>query len=111
MWISPRSAKTEFVFVYVQYQNAYIQKKRLQSRYRNDGAVYKKGNTHGEHIEWLEGGGGLFAVCLYSNISFMQSFTETLCVVHLGPVCRADGRGGRVVVFLTSFFNIGRCCL
>lgn len=49
--------------------------------------------------EWV--GGGLFAVCLYSNMSFMQSFTETLCVVHFGPVRRADGRGGRVVVFLT----------
>lgn len=56
-------------------------------------------------------GRDLFAVFLHSNNSFMQSFTEALCVVHFGPICRADGHGGRVVVFLTSFFNIGQCCL
>lgn len=41
-----------------------------------------------------EGWRGLFALCLYSNMSFMKSFTETLCVVHLSPVCCADGRHG-----------------
>lgn len=35
---------------------------------------------------------GLFAVCLYSNISFMQSSAETLCVVPFSPACGADGR-------------------
>lgn len=75
--------------------------------------LFIKTETHTESmLSGFEGGGGcLFAVCLYSNMSFMQSFTETLCVVHFGPVCRADGRGGCVVVFLTSFFNIGQCCL
>lgn len=50
------------------------------------------------HIEsMLSGQRGLFALCLYSNMSFMQSFTETLCVVHFGPVCWADGRHGRLL--------------
>lgn len=50
------------------------------------------------HIESMPSGWrGLFALCLYSNMSFMQSFTETLCVVHFGPVCRADRRHGRLL--------------
>lgn len=60
----------------MQYQKAYIQKKRLQSRYRNDGAVYKKGNTHGEHTEWLEGG-GRGGACL-----------QFACIL-ISPLCKA----------------------
>lgn len=54
---------------------------------------------------WGAGGLRLFAVCLCSNISFMRSFAKTLCVVHFGPVCRADGRGGRLVVFFDFIFQ------
>lgn len=109
--IRDENVGAKFVFVYMWYQKAYIQKKHFQSHHCNDAIVYKNWNTHRKHAEWLWAWGCLFAVCLYSNMSFMQSFTEALCVVHFGPVCRADGCGGHVVVFLTSFFNIGQCCL
>lgn len=106
----PGVPQTKVCCVYTQYQKAHIQKRLLKAGYCNDGFVYKSRNTHAKTARWVAGE-VLFAVCLYSNISFMHCWTETLCVVHLGPACWADGRSVLLVVFLTSFFNTGRCCL
>lgn len=60
--------KPKFVVVYMQYQKAYIQKKRLQSRHCNDAVVYKNRNTHRKRAEWLEGACLQFACILISPL-------------------------------------------
>lgn len=62
----------------------------------------KHAHTHTHTAEWAAGG-GMFAVCLCSNIYFMQSFAKRLCVVHLGPWRRADGPAGALLSFWLHF--------
>lgn len=66
--------KATFVFVSMQYQKPIMQKKEFTITIAVI-PVFRKSETH------RVAEGRLFAVCLCSNISFMQNVTETPCVV------------------------------
>lgn len=104
MWISWCSANQSLFFVYIQYQKKKPYSKEAFAITLLQWHRCLEESKHAQKVHRVAGG-GLFAVCLYSNISFMQSFTETLCVVHSDPVCRVDGRGGCVVVFFDFIFQ------
>lgn len=101
--------KLEFVFVYMQHWKKTIFESCVCNHAISIMVLFIQIKTRTEST--LSAWWGLFAVCLYSNIYFMQSCTDTLCVVHFGPDCWTNSHSGGVVVFLTSSFNTGQYCL